>query len=379
MIHKCEPCDYETWKASNWERHIRTKKHIKLNLQNKGADANTIKKIIAGDKLTCANCGKSFAFYQGLYRHKKRYCKNTFGNTEDTFNDECSTTTNDSDSDSECDIETNETDSKHKINNVKYKRPKQDKSNKVVVINESTLLEKNEEIKALRKQVEIFANALDKNADIISKNADTFNKTADVSNKSMSIMKFAMKNFSNAPPIKQLPRKEIMKMITYEEKTNVTKRPIVEILIFHYLQKKLYKFVGDIILNFYKKASPEDQSVWNADVARLSFIVKQVIGEDGESEWVSDKSGIKVLKIIINPLYDRIKEIMKEYMDTSKEFIDENNEDDDKKDDIMEMLKNMTFATEIIKFINLEDVQQDTLKYIAPYFGLDKIIMKLRQ
>jgi len=364
MHYKCYLCDFETIRLSNFTRHMESKKHIKNNLASLNVDKKTVEKILSNDKLTCANCGATFMHRQGLYKHKKENCKNTFNKLTPDKDIECYSSTSGISSDTNLDNEIS-IKSKKVIKSAKY-----DKSRKsgTIIIDKDVLAEKDNEIKELKKQNEKLVDAL-------SKNADTFNKTADTSNKSISIMKFAIKNFANAPPIKQLPKKEIMKMITYEEKTNTSKRPTVEILLFHFLQKRLYKFVGDIILNFYKKASPEEQSVWNADVARLSFIVKQVIGEDGESEWVSDKSGIKVSTIIINPLYDIIKEMMINYVETSDEIINENSDTNDGK--ILDLLKNMTIANDVIKFINLNDVQQDTLKYIAPYFGFDRVSLKI--
>ena len=59
--YKCEPCNFETNKKTNYENHLQTKKH-KLNF---GKDI---------PKFKC-ECGKTYAFSQGLCRHKKSCIK----------------------------------------------------------------------------------------------------------------------------------------------------------------------------------------------------------------------------------------------------------------------------------------------------------------
>ena len=59
--YKCETSNFETNKKTNYENHLQTKKH-KLNFG---------KEI---PKFKC-ECGKTYAFSQGLCRHKKTCIK----------------------------------------------------------------------------------------------------------------------------------------------------------------------------------------------------------------------------------------------------------------------------------------------------------------
>ncbi len=58
----CEKCDYTTCKFFNWNKHLKTSKHINGEKYNE-------KKII------CKNCNKTYASYNGLWVHKKKCIK----------------------------------------------------------------------------------------------------------------------------------------------------------------------------------------------------------------------------------------------------------------------------------------------------------------
>ena len=64
----CEKCDFKCSKQSNWSKHISTSKHI-----------NGIKMVVNGSNLMLKNakpykceCGKTYKWDSGFYRHKKK-------------------------------------------------------------------------------------------------------------------------------------------------------------------------------------------------------------------------------------------------------------------------------------------------------------------
>ena len=61
----CKKCDFVCSKRSDWERHILRPKHIRNTQEN----VNDIKKT-AKNAHSC-NCGKSYKFYSGLWKHSK--------------------------------------------------------------------------------------------------------------------------------------------------------------------------------------------------------------------------------------------------------------------------------------------------------------------
>jgi hypothetical protein len=57
----CEKCDYTTFKNSDFEKHLTTKKHI-------------AEKISSTDKNTCKQCFKIYSSASNLWKHKQK-CK----------------------------------------------------------------------------------------------------------------------------------------------------------------------------------------------------------------------------------------------------------------------------------------------------------------
>jgi len=76
----CEKCDFKCRKKSNWNTHIKTHKH---QLNYKGVTMNT--NLMPQNANQC-ECGNTYKFRQGLYKHKKK-CSIVQG--------ECNSKTND--------------------------------------------------------------------------------------------------------------------------------------------------------------------------------------------------------------------------------------------------------------------------------------------
>ena len=66
-IFVCEVCDYTCSKKSNYERHILTDRHKRIQLKYKNDTKN---EQIEQNTYIC-NCGKKYKFSQGLSKHKK--------------------------------------------------------------------------------------------------------------------------------------------------------------------------------------------------------------------------------------------------------------------------------------------------------------------
>ena len=67
--------------------------------------------------------------------------------------------------------------------------------------------------------------------------------------------------------------------------------------------------MGDFIIKVYKKEKPSEQSIWNTDSSRLTYIIKDLINKKS-SKWKIDKKGIKTKKFLIKPLLKHIKIIL---------------------------------------------------------------------
>src|SRR5690606_18490816 len=62
----------------------------------------------------------------------------------------------------------------------------------------------------------------------------------------------------------------------------------------------------------YKKENPNDQSIWNSDISRSAYIIRECINK--ESEWSTDKGGHKTSTYVIKPILDYLKTHIKEYI-----------------------------------------------------------------
>ena len=320
MKYICESCNYETYDQSNFIKHKNTKKHVQ-NVQQTNIKKDTKKYESSRDPIkiqpnqfentkalyTCQHCEQSFKHKTNLYRHQKHRC--------------------------EVRIETKDV----QIENVE-----------------------------LKKQNQTLMNIVQKQSNMAENNSETIKK-------SMNVLSFVTKQYPNAPPIEELEYdkfNKITKCLMYDIKSKKKiNRTIEEIIIFHFKNETLPETLGRAIVEEYKKDDPEDQSMWSSDVSRLTFIVKSVFGKNNsKSKWISDKNGVHFTDLIIKPMFEIIKEKMREYI--KNERLEDSQIRDDEIDDITLRLSNMQLAGELIRLINLNKYDGKVLKYVAPYFNL---------
>ena len=199
--------------------------------------------------------------------------------------------------------------------------------------------------------------------DLFKMHMEVMKSHADTSNKSMSAMKYLVKHRTTAPPIAPLKGRELTKMIEYKGNKHYK---LTDIIVHNYKHKTMAGFLGDMIVDKYKTEEPEDQSVWMSDLARLSFIIREL--KDGNPEWVKDKSGTKLTKLIISPLMKKVKEMLIERVNELDEL---NNESETDEMDTRNNVQTMQQINEIIRDINLSKFDGSILKHIAPEFNLD--------
>ena len=120
------------------------------------------------------------------------------------------------------------------------------------------------------------------------------------------------------------------------------------------------------IVSYYKKEDPSEQSIWSSDVSRLTYIIKEFL-DSKKSVWNHDYKGIKVKFSIINPILQHIKTKIEEYWINNIKKIT--------KAKVNELEKyNMIYITlvKIKKDIKNDVLSYEILKFIAPYFSMDK-------
>jgi hypothetical protein len=94
----------------------------------------------------------------------------------------------------------------------------------------------------------------------------------------------------------------------------MTNRPIENnILDICKTPNNIDKYFVDIILKLYKPTDPKEQSIWNTDARRNNYLIK--VSKDGESIWIVDKKGVKLVKIAIFPLIRYYYSLMDKHND----------------------------------------------------------------
>jgi hypothetical protein len=329
-LYKCEKCNYQTNRKIDLQRHKTSRKHLKniqkcnditnnknvIPIKNITKNTENTTENIKKEYISCNLCKKKFTTKTSMYRHRKHYCENL-----------------------------------NEIND-----------------------DKDIKIEKLEKQIEEVLKLANKNADVVTKNAETINIATKTNKQTINMMSYAVDNLQNAPPIKQLRSDKIVKMLN---ENNKSKNFSVEAVILHQFKNNiLHHYLGEVILQYYKKDDPDDQSLWSTDVARSNFIIKCAVkGDDNESEWINDKSGTKIKKYIIVPMMEKVKQMITVYLDAlGDKMRDVNTDVTNMREYADEMLK----CHEMISVILKKKINLKILKYISPKFdfNVDKKIFK---
>lgn len=316
MVFTCIQCNYKTDNKSNYNKHLKTKLHSTKQVTNVNINNgnNYISNVILNKNIKqkpveyiCSNCNKILASAPSLSRHKSKFCNIK---PKDQIIDDLK-------------IQILEMKNEMKIKEIET--------------------EKNLKIKELETQVKLL------NTYIKSNNMKQ--------NVNITVIKYAQENYPDAPIL--------AKMDDYSCLED-DERKIVKALINHHTNGQLHKYLGDFIIKYYKKEKHEDQSVWNTDVSRLSYIIKE-IESTKKSIWTKDKEGIKTKQYIIEPLLLYIDSLIIKYIDDYTDVnLDDMNDTIDKLvlGNILIKVKNEIFNT---------DFPLKIIKYITPYFYMDKL------
>lgn len=242
--------------------------------------------------------------------------------------------------------------------NLKTKETNTEQSNNV----SNQVKELSDQMVDLRKQIidkdKLFETVLttittvvtEKNKDVeflknmVSKAGVITEKSIDVANKSMSALTFLQTYYNNAPalmaPIKWLPEYKTIGHIDITDSDNeeeiydeeyyrVEKRRKImnninttneDNFVIELNGKKniLHEEIGKMILSSIKKDDPKIQSLWCSDVARLSYLMRDIVDKNQNiAEWKIDKRGTKMCDILVKPLLEEIIAITKDFMKRS--------------------------------------------------------------
>lgn len=308
MKHMCECCDYETDKLSSYKKHVITQKHAEKVRESINKSSNILEQSL--NNPTTKQIG-----------HICPFCNNNFANSSNLTRHKkiCG--------------EKNRIQVNH-INEVeKYKQ-------------ESIHLH---EINDILKEENAHLKTLINNAGAVVKT-------------SVSALSFVAENYNKAPVLKQL------KTYTYlEEADNDDDNfDLTRMLFNQHRDKTIIKYLGDIIVAAYKKDNPAKQAIWSSDTVRLTYVIRELINK--KPDWTVDKKGVKTTKYIIEPFLEYIREVMDQFLESNM-LIDHL----DDSDWVMKRrMDDISTAREICFLIKNKTFTDELLKYIAPYFYLNK-------
>jgi len=229
--------------------------------------------------------------------------------------------------------------SRHKIHYCK--KSKNDIDDKDKKINELT-----EKINMLSNEVQMYKNQ--------AKNNKTINNTYHI-----SVKNYLQQNYPNAPALAGLTD---YAKLEYDNEYD----DFIDALVYNYDNSQLNKYIGDFIISSYKKDDPSIQSIWSSDVARLTYIIKELLANN-ESIWNHDYKGVIIKMRIINPILKYIKEYINGYWVKnlhSFETCDINQ--------LNKLNKIYTTIYQIKKDIDGDILGNDIIKYITPYFYINR-------
>ena len=357
-IYKCEPCNYETHDKRNFLKHTSSRKHDEKVKEPSKLSHNCHKTVmtqIQENMYKCPHCDNNYANSANLTRHKKT-CTERLTMIDDYEN---------------------------QISKLKEE------------INHMKVFHK-QELKSFEHQIESLQRENQRLLALVN-NAGTIMKS------SISTTNYIIKNFKDAPP---LAAPEDFSKLTYanygsdnesesdkdidsetepirdmrnafvdaSNKNQINEEPLfdvsvkdkekfVEKLAKYYRKRQISKYLGDIIIKHYKKKNPKDQSIFNSDTTRLTYIIRELF-DNQTIDWTVDKKGIKTTNCIINPFLEHIKELIREYMQIKTTF----DRETITTKELEANFDNLTLCGQIIISIEKKELSDEILKYIAPYF-----------
>lgn len=338
MKYYCEVCDFDTDRLFCLNQHKNTKKHkIKVNESKRKMKIHPRKSIIIEDEseYVCIFCEKSYSTASNLKKHQT-ICK-----------------------------EKGRMEQQHQMEIDKL-------NEKISWLEKSNLDNKSRyesELETLRNENAYLKTLIN--------NAGSIIKT------SVSAMSYVSDHYADAPALE--PVKDYSKL-TYDidsetnEKSKGKRRKrkspmevrkdkdrFIDILAIKYEKNILDRYLGDIIIKYYKKKNPKEQSLWSSDTSRLTYVIRELFANK-QIDWTIDKKGVKTKKYIVKPFLEHIESLMSEYI---KVYSITNKDDIDMRDYEPKLIK-MHKLSEIMANISNGTLAESIVGYVAPEFYLNK-------
>ena len=324
--YECISCNYKTKDRSNLYNHNKTKKHLKnTTILNASIfppiqlpyTSHISNQSVTKNQLQCQYCDRVFTRYDNLGRHMKS-CE----------------TKNKQNKDNNLKKQLYEYDHKFELLNCKLNEY------------EKNVTYHTEETQHYKDEAKYYKHLLMEAGGLVKK--------------SVSALTYSITNYDDAPSIKTISTTNI-------DEFNRSDIKIANDIISAYKHKTLNKYLGDIIIKEYKKNKPKDQSIWNTDDTRLTYIIKELI-QNNSSNWIVDKKGIKTTIYLIDPLLKHVKSLIIMYqknMDVGETVFE------------MEVhMENSKIIKDLVMDIDNNITSKEVLKYISSHLRFNENNLK---
>lgn len=314
-MHKCEICDFYTNKLTDYKRHLETKKHLLNNCKQTEFVKNNLQCQQIDKKIfVCQTCSKKYKHNSSLSAHKQT-----------------------------CKIKHMET----------------------IEIIKTQVQTQLQQLQQLQLQPTNNNDYSMNNSNNITTNSTLNDNKIINNNKTINVVSYINSHYPNAEPLKPICHEKITQMITMKPEESGD-HSFCEFLVYNYDKKILDEFLGKIITDTYKKKNPEEQQFWATDVARLTFVVRQLLNKNNHV-WLTDKKGIHIMNYIINPFLDELHAML---VDHIKKCRTENLGSHISNNSLEKNSNQILSSRKIISDITNEILHQKILKNIIPQFQI---------
>ncbi|AYV81299.1 MAG: hypothetical protein Harvfovirus26_7 [Harvfovirus sp.] len=353
MTFKCDDCDYVTKSQYSFDKHILTDKH-KKNVENN----IDLKKYLAIEKKKmqhiCDKCGGGFLYSSLLIRHAKSCSGKNVSDTDKQkitrLEDEVKNLTN-----------SNTELLKDKYNSLEELRKEKDK------LLEELRKEKDDVICALQNEIKVlqgdkekilhrlYENKTSEIKEVKNYSPQNSQAAKDINETKMSKVKYLQKFCGMCPAIQK-----IIEPIGLEEK----EEDIIINSLNNHEMDAFDQYIGDFLIKKYKKEDLRTQPLWCTDVSRITYNIRQEIGDN--IYWYNDEKGLKTRQQLIDPTLSYIRNILQKYVLAQQEIFKMEINQDEK----LTMRKKITSANDLLKDLR-NHMGSKILKYIMLHFKLD--------
>jgi hypothetical protein len=339
----CNYCDYSTKDNSNWNKHIKSKKHIK-NIK----ETKIKKQYLQNSQLE--QLDNSPPHETQCYMWKCINCKKTYSSS---FN---------------------------------LKRHMPNCTDTLIIANQLEL--KN-------KELEIKDQTINKYEEELVYFKQLLYLSAEKKSKTIGKYDYINSNFPNTQPLKKISYgvfvennkmqyindnnndndnddcdyiDHINNMDNLDDENVSYDNKIVRDILYAHIHNILDKYIGDVIVKTYKDADPSKQAIWITDSARLKYIIRTT-DDKNIPRWMADVQGKETNKLIVAPIIEKLRSLLMWYQKKYCMPLKNIKYSFEERERIINM--NITIS-EVIRDMDDGKINKKVLKYLAKYFTINK-------